>query len=220
MKRNLVSVCALILVLGMLGCSTTSQYVVTPVASELIPTPIGSGSQRHNTVKVEFVSPGFSGELDSLPTCNVWVENGGESALPFSNDMVTVFSGESPVRLYEAMELAEKIAEAEKEKTNEYNAHQNEVFLGTQSTSSDPSATIARMRAADRTNQFAGKKNTYDAQKKAISMMIMPDFVQPGESASGYIVLHAEDIVPEASLSIIISLDGEDFEFVFKVSKT
>lgn len=222
-RFHLVSLLGTIAVsLLFVGCESTRQYSIVP-AGQAVPQTADGGFvvEKSHRVEVQLLTPLFSTSVKEIPTFRVAFQNRGETAYPFKPSDVAVYSGDHLVRAYLPVELVTRIQEEAARDAEEYTGQQAEVFLGSagmgNSTTSDPSATIAKIEGAKRTNAAAGRHTSQADQIAEVVQLIIPMNVPPGETSSGLVKLHAEEIQPGQPLRVVVTVDGERYEFDFVV---
>lgn len=183
---------------------------------------------KKHKVSVKSLNYVFSSRVVELPTFDVAFENCGEAVVSFSPDCVKVYSGGQLVKPYTAEELVKKINEASEYEAQEYTARQNESFMsGTTSGSGnanaaggmDNSGVMAKIDANKRTNQAGMKRFNREDELSQMAALIIPVNLPPETGSHGLVKLHAEYIDKTLPLRLVVSIDGEDYEFVFDISK-
>ena len=216
--RHLHRIVLLMLLASLLGCETTKRLKITPSSPGI---PSGNTStlslEKSHRVTVELLTPTFSRQLDELPAFNISFQNRAAAAIVFSASNVSVLSGQQAVRAYTPNELVDRIWEESKNKADEYTGQQAEVFLQSASTRQDPSSAMAQLSAAKRANRAAEKRKSRPEQIREAASLIVSMQVRPGEIGGGVVKLHAEDILANEPLRVVISIDRETYEFVFSV---
>lgn len=202
------------------GCASSPQLSISPAMQ---PEKTGDHEltliEKENSVMVELLNPTFSDEIDELPTFEVVLENRGAEAFFFSPRNISVYSGDETVRAYSVEELAARIQGETYREAEEYSGQQAEVFLQAEATRLDPSSAMATIPAAKRTNRAAASRESRQKLLREAGDLLSSVRIPPGKTAGGALKLHAEDIQPGQPLRIVVSLQGESYEFTYEVAE-
>jgi hypothetical protein len=184
-------------------------------------------SQKKNVVEVVMLTQQFADRTDLLPAFVVRVRNGGESALVFSSENITAYSGGSRVRVYTYGELAKRIKNEAEFEASMVSMRQPIFSKGSayvqadegQTTSTNPSRAEryteqARSEVGDKIAQTA---SFWDNQLNRTGNMVAGSVVAPGGSVGGVVVFHAKDIRSGQPLRLLVAIGGEVHEFLFDV---
>lgn len=203
-----------VLTLWLSGCETTRR--LTPAAT----TPASSavGTARRHQVELALINPDFSSELTALPTFRLSIQNRGAERLDFGPSHIRVFSGDQPVLSYTRDQLRILIQEAIRIEAEAYTGQQAEVFLQADASRVDPSAAMANIEAAKRTNRAGKAASSYEALQAEVAQLLGPTTIAPEGSLRALLKLQAGAIVAGQPLRVLISLDGEIYEFRFSAT--
>lgn len=206
------------------GCTTT-ELAITPVPTEIVgENPDAFTVEKTHRVTVELMSEKFSRKFEELPTFAVEVENQGEESVLFGTNNVVLTSGSQPVPAYTFDEYVKLVYEATQREADEYGARQAEVTLGSQighsgESINDNSQAIAKISAANRTNDAAAIREAASRIGNEGKELINFHQINPGSSLEGLVKFHGEKIQANEPLKLVVTLNGEPYEFEFKVNE-
>lgn len=167
-------------------------------------------SKQVHEVAVRLQTGRFTGEFDKLPQFVVGFANGGETAIDFSPDNITAFSGEQLVRIYTVAEMTKKLeAKLKAQIKIQRQLSSGSIYpVGNYSASTfNPAMEAAR----------ALPIKTPDND---IGAMLKLQTVVPSAMAAGLVKLYPEDINVGEPLKLVIAVGGEIHEFIFTVTQT
>ncbi len=209
-----VSLLLAMLTLWLSGCETTrrlSPAATTPEASQ-------AAAARKHQVELTLINPDFSSELTALPTFRLAVQNRGSERLDFGPSHIRVFSGDQPVLSYTRDQLSILIQETIRQEAEAYTGQQAEVFLQADASRVDPSAAMANIEAAKRTNRAGKAASSYEAVQAEAAQLLAPTTIAPEGSLRALLKFQAGSITAGQPLRVLISLDGEIYEFRFNAT--
>lgn len=190
-------------VLAILGVITLVSGCAAPGTLSISPSnPVGPQLQQHgltlrcihgNEVIVRLLNTHFGSESDQLPGFAITVENRSRLLFYFGPKHISVYLGTRPVRTYTRAELQHKIRT---EFDRLHSRVSNDVTVSSsidQSTNEGPGA--AR-RAYNRARTFTtGIANWESHSLHATYNLLSSGMVDPGESISGVVKLHAGTLI-------------------------
>ncbi|HTT56789.1 MAG TPA: hypothetical protein VL523_08170 [Terriglobia bacterium] len=221
----------IILAIAESGCTSTGTLAVAAASAgapqeKLVGPALRSRVQ--DGIAVQVLTPRFSNETDSLPGVFVEVANRGDAPVDFSAANLAVYSGEAPVRIYTADELAKRIdddfARATAAGGAKPKAWKMPAFLHELLTRSVPGknagvAPAATVGNASGEAEQAGEdfRAVRDRQLRGLRNLLTPSTLAPGGRTGGVVELHAEDLRNGRPLRLVVTLGGETQEFRFDV---
>lgn len=174
--------------------------------------------EKTHLVRVRLLTASFANRTAELPAFEVRVTNRGAAPLTFSAAAVTAFSGANPVRVYSAAELVARI-QRESERTAEQAAAEDTAqLLSASATRQDPSAMPVMVTRTQSLNQASGMQSATAKKVAELANTIISVSISPGDTGSGMVKLHAEDIAPAEPLRMVVTIGHELYEFVFDVN--
>lgn len=237
--------------IALTGCELTRSLQVSPANQSQVEyhggVPLLTSVKRHG-VAVALLTPQFANRIGQLPSFRIWVFNRGTKSLDFSPANVSVFSGETPVKIYTYEEMQKRISHEASmmvfaaalngagramqagapSQTYSYgtaNAYSSGGYAtgsysGTSTTWNPAAAAMAQTQINAQTqNQVALIAANRDAQISGASTILRRDTVLPGQTASAEIELHSESIKTGKPLILRVTLDGDSYDFAFEAAQ-
>ncbi|MBC2605488.1 hypothetical protein H5P27_05480 [Pelagicoccus albus] len=180
--------------------------------------------EKTHRVSAALLSSQFSRKLEELPTFVIEVENHGERSLIFTTSSVKLSSGDQPVEAYSIEEYTAKLAEASHREAEEEGGRQAEAALRTSGSVSTPamqdnSAAMAKITSANMASRASANRKVSQQLNKEITELIDIHQINPGDSKSGKVLFHGENIKANLPLKLVVTLEGEPYEFTFSVTE-
>lgn len=197
------------------ACASNSSLTISPIASQVY--EVGTSSEAGYAVSVEVMDAKVSNFVEELPTILVKVGNYTDDPVYFGPDRVKVKSGGEPVRIYDSVDLALRIQEKIQKEAEEYTGRQAEVILQSGASQADPSAALANLTAAKRTNRTAASRESRQSTIEEVDKLLKSGQVPQYEWVNGLVKLHFEDLVQGAPLTVTVTVGEESYDFVFDV---
>ena len=205
-------------------------------------------SIKTHGVVIRLLTSIFSNETRELPALLVGFFNGSDHAIDFSTQNISCISGSKTVKIYTFEELEKKIkseaallafalAMNSASQSMAASMPQQTYSSGTvsaygsggyahgsysgYSSTYNPAASAAAQAQinANTMNMMTAVGSSRNIQLNNLSSMLRKNTVDPGEFVSGVVKLNATDIIAGEPLRLIVSLDSENHEFIFDVSK-
>jgi hypothetical protein len=204
-------------------------------------------SQKKHAVVLRLLTPEFRTRgFDGLPTFYVAIANLGDHELDISTANITATAAEKPVHVYTFEELKREIKhEADEQRTalamaaaaqsiaasvpqQTYSSGTATAYgkSGTTSvnynqvaTTYNPAATAAAQAQinASMVNQMAAAAASQAVNMDSLGGMLRRNTVLPGQVAAGVVKLDPDELSSSRPLVVLVTVDGETHEFVFKV---
>lgn len=219
--RSAPSGCRLFLLLaallGLTGCETTRSLSLAPSPGATALGPDRTVVEHRHRVALELRNDSFSSELANVPTFALTVQNRGDDPLELGPGHVRVFSANRAVPAYTRDAFLAAIDEAARREAEAYTGRQAEVYLQADASRVDPSSALANIEAAKRTNRAGKARARYDALRAEASQLLTPTTVSPDSSLMRLIKLDPATIKDGQPLQVLVSVDGEIYEFTVNV---